>query len=85
MNPKQYSEYVECRTVRQGLTVALDELPGQRSVIVAIADRIACAWEYSSITDGLAAWFAWQPEQNAEPQGFTTRIDVQSKQPVEIL
>lgn len=83
MRIKKFIDYIECRTVRPGFTVAVDELPDQRAAIVAITLNVATGWEYEGLTAALEAWFAWNPEANAEPAGYTRRIDAVSKKVME--
>lgn len=82
---KRPEEYLEHRRVRPGLTVALDNLPGGRAMIIATCAGVGTAWEYNSVTKALQAWLAWDPTANDEPQGFVMRRDASSKQVAEVL
>lgn len=82
---KHSGVYMQHRVVKPGLVIAMDRLPEGRGVILARIADIEAAWEYESITAALAAWFAWNPEENTEPAGYTRRIDTTSKTAVEVL
>ncbi len=71
---KHFTDYLEHRHVGPG-SIALDNGPSGRGLIIASADgNVATAsWEYDSITSALAAWMAWNPAKEAEPQGYTKK------------
>ncbi|HLZ64425.1 MAG TPA: hypothetical protein VKR06_46450 [Ktedonosporobacter sp.] len=65
--------YLEHRNLADGRAIAVDQLAQGRGLVVIGTRYAGTSWEYSSISEALAAWFDWDPAKSLEPAGYQRR------------
>lgn len=74
-NFEQVLKEIDRKEIAPGYFTAVQSLKAGRGRIVVVAQgEILQSWQYASITEALAAWFAWNPASGEEPAGCERRV-----------